>query len=85
LQHQLETDYPHRLTKMNIPALSREESEEFIDQFLGQKHFIPETRKLVVKKCEGNPYFIRSSSFSLIARALLQPMQRAESGNKPDR
>lgn len=71
LQHRLETNYPHRVTHLNIPPLSREENEEFIDQFLGPNVLFPDTRKLIIKKSEGNPYFIKELIFSLIAQGAL--------------
>lgn len=70
-QHRLQTDYPHRLVSLNIPPLTKEENEEFIDQFLGEDALQPETRDLIIKKSEGNPYFIRELISSLIADGAL--------------
>lgn len=70
-QHRLETVYPHRLTALNIPPLTKEENEEFIDQFLGPDALQPETRDLIIKKSEGNPYFIRELISSLVADGAL--------------
>lgn len=70
-QHHLETDYPHRVTSLNVPPLSKEENEEFIDQSLGPDALQPETRELIIKKSEGNPYFIRELISSLIADGAL--------------
>jgi class 3 adenylate cyclase len=85
LQHQLETDYPHRITQVTIPPLTQQENEEFIDQLLGPDALFPETRKLVIKKCEGNPYFIRELIFSLIAQGALTQEGRIIPGNRSGR
>lgn len=71
LQHRIEMDFPHRLTHLNIPPLSIEETQEFTDQFLGPDALLPETRELIVKKAEGNPYFIKELIHSLIAQGVL--------------
>jgi class 3 adenylate cyclase len=72
-QHRMETNYPHRLTHLNIPPLSRQENEEFIDQFLGKEALRPELRALLIKKSEGNPYFIKELIHALIAQGALAP------------
>lgn len=71
LEHRLATDFPHRLHHLNVPPLTREENEEFIDQFLGPTALLPETRNLIIKKAEGNPYFIREMIQSLISQGTL--------------
>lgn len=71
LHHRLETEYPHRLTHLDIPALSTAETEEFIDQFLGPEALFPGTRELIIKKAEGNPYFIRELINALMAQGAL--------------
>jgi len=70
-KHHLEIEYPHRLLELIITPLAREECEEFIDQFLGSGALEPETRKLIIKKSEGNPYFIKELINSLIAKGAL--------------
>mgnify|MGYP001230886382 CR=1 FL=1 len=71
LQHYIETNFPHRLTHLPLPPLTKEESEEFIDQYLGHDVLFPETRNLILKKAEGNPFFIKELIFSLIADGVL--------------
>ncbi len=72
-QHRLETNYPHRLTRLNVPPLSTEENEEFINQFLGENVLFPETLALIIKKSEGNPYFVKELIYSLVAQGALTP------------
>jgi class 3 adenylate cyclase/tetratricopeptide (TPR) repeat protein len=78
-QHFLETNYPHRLTNINVPPLSKVENEEFISQFLGEGVLFPETRDLIIKKSEGNPYFIKELVYSLINQGAL--IKDGENGN----
>ncbi len=70
-EHQLETNYPHRLVHLPMPPLTQEESGEFLDQFLGKQVLLTETRDLIIKKSEGNPYFIKELVFSLITLGAL--------------
>jgi class 3 adenylate cyclase/tetratricopeptide (TPR) repeat protein len=72
-QHRLETDYPHRLTRLHVPPLSTEENEEFINQFVGQNVLFPETQSLIIKKSEGNPYFVKELIYSLVVQGALAP------------
>jgi class 3 adenylate cyclase/tetratricopeptide (TPR) repeat protein len=71
-QHQVETNYPHRLVQLPLPPLTNEESEEFIDKFLGKDVVLSDTRRLLIGKSEGNPYFIKELIFSLIAQGVLE-------------
>ena len=71
LQHRLETEYPHRLTHLNVPPLTTQETESFIDQVLGPDALRPETRELITRKAEGNPYFIKELIYALIAQGAL--------------
>lgn len=70
-QHYLETEYPHRLLKLMIPPLSEDESEDFLDKFIGQDALQPETRDLIIQKSEGNPFFVKELIYSLISQGAL--------------
>jgi len=70
-EHKLETNYPHRLVRLPLPPLTEEKCEEFIDQFLGNDVLLSDTRNLMIKKSEGNPYFIKELVFSLITQGAL--------------
>lgn len=76
-QHRVEMNYPHRLVNLVIPPLSSEENEQFIDEFIGEQVLLPETRRLLLKKSEGNPYFMKELIFSLITQGVLE---RSETG-----
>lgn len=70
-QHHLETEYPHRLTHVNLPPMSKDEMAEFINLFVGAQALYPETRDLIIRKAEGNPYFIKELIFSLTANGTI--------------
>ncbi len=76
-EHRLETQYPHRITRLPMPPFSGEDSNLFLDQFVGTNVLFPETRALILKKAEGNPYYIKELIFALIAQgALIQESDR---------
>ncbi len=70
-RYYVETEYPHRLTIMDLKPLSDEESKELIHQMLGLQVLSDRTESLLVSKAEGNPYFIREMISSLIAQEVL--------------
>ena len=69
--HRLETDYPHRLTSLNLPPLSEAQSGEMIDQLVGPDALPAETRALILNKAEGNPYYLEELVRSLIEQGVL--------------
>jgi len=76
-EHRLETNYPHRIHHFALPPFSDEESTAFIDQFIGNDVLFPETRSLLIRRSEGNPYFIKELIYALIAQgALVQESDR---------
>lgn len=66
--HYVETEFPHRLIDIELPALNELESRELIAQMIGPKTLSAETSALVIKKVEGNPYFIKEILQSLISQ-----------------
>jgi len=70
-RHYLETEYPHRLTDLSLPTLSQEQSVEFITRLIGADTLPKETLDLVIKKAEGNPYYIRELVNALVAQGVL--------------
>ncbi len=76
--HYLETEYPHRLTDLSIPPLTQEQSAEFISRLIGAGALPEETLQMVVRKAEGNPYYIKELVNALVAQAVL--VQDPETG-----
>ncbi len=71
-RHHIETEYPHRLTSIDLPPLTEQESHALIDQMLGPKALADETAALVIEKAEGNPYYLREIIYALIDQGLVQ-------------
>jgi len=67
----LEVDYPHRLTRVDLPPLTMSQSTELINQLIGSETLPAETRKLIIDNSEGNPYYIIELIRALIAHGIL--------------
>jgi tetratricopeptide (TPR) repeat protein len=67
----LEIDYPHRLTRVDLPPLSKPQSLELISQLIGAETLPAETRDLIIHNSNGNPYYIIELIRSLIAQGIL--------------
>lgn len=72
LQHAVETEYPHRLTVVDLPPFSEAESREMIEQLIGPQALSEKTSALLIHKVEGNPYYIREILHALIAQGVLE-------------
>ncbi len=70
-QH-VETEYPHRLTSIDLPPLTESESRALIDQMLGSGALVDATAAIVVEKAEGNPYYLREIVYTLIDQGLVE-------------
>jgi class 3 adenylate cyclase len=67
----LEVDYPHRLTRVDLPPLSKAQSLLLISQLIGAETLPVETRELIIRNSNGNPYYIIELIRSLIAQGIL--------------
>ena len=72
-----ETDYPHRYTQLDLAPLSSEESGVLVDNLLAISDLPDDLRQAVLRKAEGNPFFIEEVVRTLIESGLVQ---RDESG-----
>ncbi len=77
-QHYVKTEYPHRLTHLELPTLSEAQSAELIDKLVGSETLPEEIVNLVVHKSEGNPYYIKELISALVAQGIL--VQDPETG-----
>jgi hypothetical protein len=71
LRYSLETDFPHRLTVVQLNPLTDEQSADFIDRQIGAHTLPEETRALVIKNAVGNPYYIQELLHSLVMQKVL--------------
>ena len=72
LQHYLETEFPHRLTTINVAPFNREESKALIEHIMSPNKLDHETIDIIVNRTEGNPYFIRELVNSLMDDSTLE-------------
>jgi len=71
LRHYVETEFPHRLTDLNLQPLSDRQSLELIEQLVGCDGPSEETRRLIISKAEGNPFYIQELLHALIGQGVL--------------
>ncbi len=69
--HRIETDYPHRLTDLELSPLTDAQSNMLIDAILGPSVLPEETRRLLVETSGGNPYYIQELVRSLFESGVL--------------
>ena len=70
-RHRVETEFPHRVTSLTLPPLTKAQSSQMIDHLIGPSVLPAETRDLVLSKAEGNPYYITEFIHSLIDQGVL--------------
>lgn len=63
--------YSQRLTELQLAPLDEEQSREMIDRLIGPQALPQKTRVLILKKAEGNPYYIEELIESLIMQGVL--------------
>ncbi|MFH1636051.1 MAG: adenylate/guanylate cyclase domain-containing protein [Chloroflexota bacterium] len=71
LDHFVETEYPHRLTSIELSALSRSDSSGLLNQLTGSDVLPENMREAILDKAEGNPYYLTEIVRSLIDRDVL--------------
>ncbi len=67
----LEINYPHRLTRVELPPLSEPQSVELINQLIGPETLSQEIRQLIIHNSEGNPYYIIELVRALVTKGIL--------------
>ena len=70
-RYHVETNYPHRLKMLELAPLNPELSGELIDTLIGHDTVPDETRNLIIKNADGNPYYILELIHSLIDGGIL--------------
>lgn len=61
-----ETDHPHRYTEVALKPLDHEDSDALISALLNIADLPNELRELILRKADGNPYFIEEIVRTLI-------------------
>lgn len=67
----VETDYPHRYTEINLKPLSSEDSNELVNHLLDVANLPDRTRRVILERSEGNPFYLEEIIRSLIEQGAL--------------
>ena len=69
--HFVESEYPHRLTNVNLHLLSKSDSNKLLDQLIDVEVLPEEMRSAIIDKSEGNPYYLTEIVRSLVDREVI--------------
>ncbi|MDH3944639.1 MAG: AAA family ATPase, partial [Anaerolineae bacterium] len=61
-----ESDYPHRYEEIHLKPLTAVESQELVDSLLDISELPPELHQMIMRKAEGNPFFVEEVVRTLI-------------------
>lgn len=78
LRYLIETEYPHRLTTLELTPLDHDQCQQLIETMLGPDVLPPGLMELIIDKAEGNPYYVQELLRALIAEGSL--VQEAVTG-----
>ncbi len=71
LRYLIETEYPHRLTLVELAPLDHDQCQELIERIVGVGVLPPSLMELLIEKAEGNPYYIQELLRALINQGIL--------------
>jgi len=77
LKLKAETDFPHRYTEINLAPLGAAETDALVSALLQIADLPPELRELILRKADGNPYFVEEIVRTLIEQGVVR---RSEDG-----
>ncbi|MCW5713138.1 MAG: AAA family ATPase [Bauldia sp.] len=66
VKQRAETDFPHRLTAIDLKPLGEGDTDALVSALLTIADLPPELRRMILRKADGNPYFVEE-----IVRALI--------------
>ncbi len=69
--HFIETEYPHRLTTIDLTSLSKSDSNQLLDKLIDINVIPEEMRNAIIDKSEGNPYYLTEIVRSLVDRKVI--------------
>jgi predicted ATPase/class 3 adenylate cyclase len=61
-----EMDYAHRYTQINLQPLAEDESNQLVDSYLSGAELPKDVRRTILRKAEGNPFFMEEMIRGLI-------------------
>lgn len=72
LRQKAETDYPHRFTEIVLSPLGESEADNLIAALLNVSNLPPALRQLILRKTDGNPYFVEEIVRSLVDQGIVR-------------
>ncbi len=66
IRQKVETDFPHRLTEIALKPLDAEDTDALVSALLAIADLPAELRQLILRKTDGNPYFVEEIVRTLI-------------------
>ena len=72
LKLKAETDFPHRYTEIQLKPLDDNDTDALVSALLRIADLPPELRQLILRKADGNPYFIEEIVRTLIEQSVVQ-------------
>ena len=71
LKLKAETEYPHCYTEIALSPLDRQRTDDLVSALLNIADLPRDLRQLIIKKTEGNPYFVEEIVRSLIEQGIV--------------
>jgi class 3 adenylate cyclase len=72
LKLKAETDFPHRYTEIQLERLGDEDTDALVSALLMIADLPPELRQLIMRKADGNPYFVEEIVRTLIEQGVVE-------------
>lgn len=73
VKQKAETDFPHRLTEIHLKPLSAGDTNALVSALLAIADLPAELRQLILRKSDGNPYFVEEIVRTLIDDGIVVP------------
>jgi class 3 adenylate cyclase/tetratricopeptide (TPR) repeat protein len=80
IRHEVDKEYPHRYTELNLKPLNKQESLRLVGSLLSYTDIPDILRTAILKKSEGNPFFVEQIVQSLIEMGVLIKDKEGEIG-----
>ncbi len=77
-RQQVEADYPHLYTEINLQPLKGEDTQTLVNNLLAISDLPDQARQLILEKTEGNPFFIEEVVRTLIDSGVVERDETGE-------
>lgn len=87
VKQKAETEFPHRYIEIQLGPLNADDTDQLISALLHIADLPTELRQLIMRKADGNPYFVEEIVHTLIEQGAVRPTDdglRWEAGTRVD-